>query len=697
MVNPTSFKAAEGFGAVETSKNGVRLQTSLGPLSVEAHAPGTFRLRAGRTDLPDYDLLVKKDADPTLRVDVTVEAERITIRQGDSDLILTPNPLRLELKLAGRTILTSISDQHFRGWSRMPAVGKGEDHWLLSLALVSGEAVYGFGEKWGALNRRGQLITSRIEDALGVNTELAYKNTPFGWSPRGWGVFAHTPATVRTGIGYAQWSHRTLAMAVEDEAFDIFLFTGAEPADLVRRYTALTGRPGRPPDWSLGVWLSRAYYRTPEECVAVAKQVRENRIPCDVITFDGRAWQDTPTRFLFEWDKSRFKDPASTCSELKDLGFRICNWQYPLVSTAHPDYPDLAIKGYFLKDAKTGGPYVYQWDPGPFGAVLTPLPPSSIIDFTNPAAYDFWKQAHKPVFDVGVDVFKPDFGEQVPDDVVAFNGDSGKRLHSVYTALYNRCVFEATAEYGPGPEPVVWARSSWIGAQRYPVQWGGDPQTDWEAMAASIRGGLSWGMSGVPYHASDVGGFYGASQPDAELYVRWVQAGIHISHFRFHGIGVREPWGFGEEALSIVRKALEWRYRLIPYLARCLDEAATASAPVQRAMAYAFPSDRHGHLYETQFMCGPSLLVAPIIAPGGEVEVYLPAGERWVDLHSGAVLEGAQRLFLTCGLDRIPVFGRVGQEIQLGPIVQHLGECGGKAKVEEIWRFTPRGIEKRAS
>jgi alpha-D-xyloside xylohydrolase len=192
------------------------------------------------------------------------------------------------------------------------------------------------------------------------------------------------------------------------------------------------------------------------------------------------------------------------------------------------------------------------------------LMPSAIIDFTNPKAYAWFRDQHKTLYDMGVSVMKTDYGEAVPEHVVGYNGDSGKRLHNSYALLYNRCAYEAAQQYSQD-EPLVWGRSAWAGGQRYPVQWGGDPQVDWEGLAASIRGGLSWGMSGGPFYAHDIGGF-AIGNPPAELYIRWAQAGVMCSHTRFHGIGEREPWFYGEEAETIVRKWLGWRYQLIPYL-----------------------------------------------------------------------------------------------------------------------------------
>src|SRR5438105_2544994 len=136
------------------------------------------------------------------------------------------------------------------------------------------------------------------------------------------------------------------------------------------------------------------------------------------------------------------------------------------------------------------------------------------------------------------------------------------------------CCYESTKKFvSQDSLPMVWARAGWTGSQRYPIQWGGDPQSDWEGLAASIRGGLSWGMSGVPYYASDIGGFYGSVPPSAELYLRWLQMSVFSSHMRVHGIGAREPWAFGEESEAIARQWIEFRYRLLPYLQSVIARA----------------------------------------------------------------------------------------------------------------------------
>jgi alpha-D-xyloside xylohydrolase len=696
QLDPASFIRLAAPHCIDKSASGAAFATSTGDvLEVSCFGPGVFRLRVGANTKPDYGLVLAR----AQRCEIARADEATwSFASGGARLELTGEPLRFRLLHEGHPVLSSITDEHFRGFTRLPTIGRTRDgtQWLAAFALSSGEAVYGLGERFGPLNKRGQLVTSHVDDALGVNTGRAYKCAPFWWSPGmakggAWGAFVNTPARVVHGIGHPEWSHRSCVTVVDDEALDLFLIAGRDPAQILERYTQLTGRAPEVPLWSLGLWVSRAYYKTPEEAADVAEELRTRRIPCDVLTLDGRAAWDVHTRFDFRWDFARYPDPAAAIERIKRHALKVCVWEYPYVSVHSELFAELAINGLLLK-TPTGEPCVIGWDTSPatspFSGLLTPLPPSGILDFTNPSAYAWWRDAHESLFRAGVDTIKTDFGEQVPDDAIAFNGDRGARLHNVYPLLYNRCVHEATKKFSTADpqKAIVWARSGWTGSQRFPVQWGGDPQSDWEGLAASIRGALSWGMSGAPYHSTDIGGFYGSAQPSPELYVRWLQMSVFSSHMRVHGIGEREPWAFGDEAERIARQWIEFRYRLLPHLQSAIGQAAATGMPVMRAMPLAFPAIALTRGYETQFMCGDALLVAPIVASGGEVEVALPPG-AWYDLASRQRIAGRQVIRYRATLDRFPVFGREGYALPLGPVVQSTGEIDAAAPLDGLYVF----------
>jgi alpha-D-xyloside xylohydrolase len=445
-----------------------------------------------------------------------------------------------------------------------------------------------------------------------------------------------------------------------------YLIVGDGMTPIMQAYHQLTGAPGVPPDWSFGFWISRWGYRNRDEVMAVARRMREERVPCDVIHIDPY-WMRYHEGHHgdLEWDESAFPDPKGMIEELKALGFRVSLWASPYVPLDSEMRAEGERQGFLLL-AKDGG-----------GLALVHgfAKPSAAVDFTNPEAVEWFKAKNRKLLEMGVAVIKTDFAEDTPDDAVPHDGTPAEQLHNLYPLLYQRAVFEATQDvHGYG---LIWGRSGYAGSQRYPVHWGGDPGCTFEDMAASLRGALSWILSGAAFASFDMGGFFGipvpTDPPSPELYVRWSQMGLLFSHARAHGhTAPREPWAYGEPALSIFRRYAQLRYRLLPYL-YAAGRRAPEGVPLARPLVHDHPSDPTTWHIDDEYFLGPDLLVAPMFVPRGRRDIYLPAG-GWYDYWTNQRFDGSSWITYDAELETLPLFVRAGAVIPMGPELQYANE-----------------------
>jgi alpha-D-xyloside xylohydrolase len=563
----------------------------------------------------------------------------------------TEQPWRLEFTAGGR-VLTSTGE---RG-TGFVTDAEGRHHMLGQLSLGVGELVYGLGERFTPFVKNGQSVDVWQADG-GTSSEQAYKNVPFHLTNRGYGVFVNHPGRVSYEVGSE--SVGQVQFSVEDQSLEYFVVHGPTPKEVLARYTALTGRPALPPAWALGLWLTTSFTTEYDEATVnrFVGGMAERGIPLSVFHFDcfwmrEYQWSD------FTWDAETFPDPEGMLARLKQQGLRISAWINPYIAQKSHLFDEGMREGYLVRRADGS---VWQWDLWQAGMAL--------VDFTNPAARDWYTAKLRTLLAQGVDCFKTDFGERIPTDVVWHDGSDPERMHNYYTHLYNQAVFELLREERGEGEALLFARSATAGGQQYPVHWGGDCESHFGAMAESLRGGLSLGLSGFGFWSHDIGGFEGTPTPT--VFKRWVQFGLLSSHSRLHGSkSYRVPWDYGEDAVAVTREFTLLKHRLAPYLHRAAQQAHATGVPVMRAMVLEFPDDPGAAALDRQYMLGDDLLVAPVFSEDGTVEYYVPEG-TWTNLLTGVQVTGPRWVREHHGFHTLPLLARPDSVIPFAADDQH--------------------------
>jgi alpha-D-xyloside xylohydrolase len=584
-----------------------------------------------------------------------VEESDAQVTASIDDLKLLVKKERWSLQFVDATSGKPITASPFKGMGLMEEPTHGV-FMREQLTLKVGEQVYGLGERFAALTRNGQSVDMWNSDC-GTCSDKGYKDVPFFLTSEGYGVLVNTPAKVSFEVGTEQVMRAQFAVPGED--LDYFLIYGPTAKDVLARLGELSGRPALPPVWSFGLWLTTSFTTDYDEPTVMEHidGMRDRQLPLHVFHFDcfwmkGHHWCN------FRWDEDVFPDPQGMLERLKQRGLHICVWINPYIGERSHLFDEGLEHGYLLH--RTNGD-VFQRDKWQAGMAY--------VDFTNPEATKWFQAQLRNLLRMGVDAFKTDFGEEIPTDVVYFDGSDPERMHNYYTYLYNQAVFDLLVQERGAQEAVVFARSATATCQKFPVHWGGDCYGTYESMAESLRGGLSLTLSGFGFWSHDIGGF--ETQSSAAVYKRWVAFGLLSSHSRLHGsTSYRVPWLYDEEAVDVVRYFTQLKCRLMPYLMRAAVEAHQASVPVMRAMMLEFPDDPTCRTLDRQYLLGDALLVAPVFHDC-RAEFYLPAG-TWTHLLTGEVREGGRWFFDDLGFLDVPLWIRANAVVPLGPEVQQV-------------------------
>jgi alpha-D-xyloside xylohydrolase len=643
-------------------------------LVVEPHAPGVFRIRCGLPEAVAADILpgvrARAHADVLLaRPEAIGEAilEPLTggvkgwrLVQGDTVLDISVNPFKIDVQRLGKKALSLATN----------GIALHEALWTVGFELAPKEKIFGLGETSGDLDRRLETIISDAPE---------HRALPLAWGPSGWGVYVNTLSRVEHDLGAESPTHYVIA--IEDKTLDLFLFA-AEPAEILNQYTQLTGRAGQPSLWSMGVWVEQHDTLSAAQTAELIAEFRNQQFAVDgVLLLPPSAWTYQDSKLLPEWDAERFPSPKQSIGAFVKNAAHLGLHTLPAVAIDTTTFAELEDRGWLLCN-ESGDAHVFP------GVAATAGKSFALLDLTHRDVLNTWSERHRHLAEEGVGATACDVQFDIPDNVVARGGESGAVLRSLYPALARRALFDAAAGHKVPPEGVVFSSDLFPGAQR--LLWQSAPRVPntWTGLQQTLRSALAIGASGLPVQMHALGN---ALEPldnmTPELYLRWLGMAVFSSNFAFQAHPQLVPTAFDETTRAHIQTWLQWRYRLIPYVLGAIEDAARTGLPVQRSMALSFPADKEAQRWDTQYLLGPAVLVAPAMQPGQDIQVYLPAGEAWWDLNTGWRYEGGSVLTVTCGLETLPVFGREGHMLCLGPTANHTGEFNSARILDEVWMF----------
>jgi alpha-glucosidase len=622
-------------------------------------------------------------------VTIVEEADAVTLATSAASAHLSLDPFRIGFTdHTGRTFAVDDPDRGM-GWFTASGDAAGVEvpnqSGTLGLPVrvykqhLAGEHYFGCGERTGELDKTGsQQLFWNIDPPRG-HTALQnnlYASIPFTLvlaEGQAWGFFLDSTTRVEFDLAHDDPDRAWFGASNGDLIY--YVFCGPTPADVLARYTDLTGHTPLPPLWALGNGQSRFSYETAEEVRQIARSFRERDIPCDTIHFDIDSLDGYR---VFTWNPIGFPDPEGLLAELREMGFHAVSIVDAgvKVDEEYPVYTEGRARDLYCKTPQ-GNDYQNAVWPG-----ICTFP-----DFTNPDARTWWGDQHRPLLDAGVDGIWCDMNEPalflplnstMPPDVTHPGGGTAQlhiQVHNAYGSLMAQAAREGVLRLRPERRPFIISRSGYAGIQRHALLWTGDNSSTWEHLTMSLSQLQNLGLSGVGWTGVDIGGFFGDTT--GELLARWTEFGIFQAFARNHSekqTRHQEPWLFGEPYESVCRAMLKLRQRLLPYLYTLFEECHRTGAPILRPLFWAYPDDTATYSMDDEFLCGDALLVAPVTRPGVEYRhVYLPEGS-WFHFWTGTRVDGPAHSLVHAPLGQPAIYVRANTAVPLWPEMNYVGQ-----------------------
>ena len=661
-------------GIVTTAPNRLCWQYDDEIMWIDACGKNGLRVRVTKMlEMPGRDWAI--DPQPEEHAEISLGEELCSIKNGNITAKINKFGNVWFENQKGETVLKEqwLTKQDLKNHKAMLYFGRelkpilgGEYKAIMTFEPNPGEKIYGMGQR--------QMDTLEMN---GCELELAQRNSqasiPFYLSSKGYGFFWNNPA-----LGEATFAKNLKRFTAEvTDKIDYWVTVGETPAQIMEQYTALTGRPGEFPEWASGFWQCKLRYKTQEEALAVAREYKRRGLPISVLVIDFFNWK---WQGDFKFDEEAFPDPKAMVDELKEMGIKLMVSVWPTVDPRSENYAEMKQKGYLVRTEKG------------LRAQHNCLGFCAYYDATNPGAREYvWNKYQENYFKYGIDTFwldesEPEYSVYDFDNyryAIGTNVETG----NIYPLYYSKGFYDGEVRAGV-KAPLNLLRCAWAGSQKYgTLLWSGDTASNFESMRWQLKGGLSAGISGIPWWTMDIGGFYGGDPEDPsfrELIVRWFQYGLFCPVMRLHGYrlpinhgapvdsglfnydksGANEVWSFGDKAYGIITNLLELRERLRPYIMDQMKIASENGTPPMRPLFYDFPDDDAAWEIEDAYLFGGDILVAPVLYEGQtERGVYLPKGCRWVDAKSGICFDGGQTVICDAPLDTIPVFVKENAQV----------------------------------